>query len=243
MFDQRLVLGRRGDLHHLEPGRRLQYPVADLGRLQHAVALPQRERRALVLVDHPHPAPVAEDHLEPDPMEVHVVRDGAAVRDGDVRGDEAAALAIGQQIAVAHAGTAHHPRRCLAGPVHGERRPARREDDRWVGRAQLDAGAVRGDDRPLAAHHRLSVQQAQVTRIAGVVPSQLDPRPVTFEDRGAGVVGGGDRRQAEPQRSHEVLHRLVQVDAGKDHQRRGDLTRVQLDHADSARTASASVAW
>ena len=72
--------------------------MADLGRLEHAVAGLEDEGLALVLVDHPDPAPVAVDELEADAVVVDVVRHRAAVGDRDVGGDEAATLAIGQEV-------------------------------------------------------------------------------------------------------------------------------------------------
>ena len=76
--------------------------MADLRRLQHAVAGDHHERIALVFVDEPDPARLDEDDLEADLVEVHVVGDGTALGDGDVRGDVGTAPTVGEQVAVSH---------------------------------------------------------------------------------------------------------------------------------------------
>ena len=98
------MLGRARHLDHLQPGRALQHTVADAARLQHAVAGLEDERLTLVLVDDAHPTPPAVDDLEADAVVVDVVRHRSGVGDRDVRGDEPASLAAGEEVPVVHRG-------------------------------------------------------------------------------------------------------------------------------------------
>jgi hypothetical protein len=138
---QRLVVGRTADLDHLRARRALEDAMADPRRLQDRVAGLQHERPPLVLVDDAEPSPAAVDHLEPDAVEVNVVRHRAAIGNGDVRGDEAAALPIRNQVSIAHSRPSHPPRRAVA-PSERERRAQRRQAERRVAGHELDARAV-----------------------------------------------------------------------------------------------------
>ena len=120
MVGDGLVNGGAADLDHLEPGRGLQHPMADLRRLQHAIAGLEQEGLALILIDEARPALAAIDHLEADLVEMDVVGHRPAFGDADMGGDEAPAEAARNQIAILHAGTPLAPGR-TAGHA-GERR-------------------------------------------------------------------------------------------------------------------------
>src|SRR5262249_10970932 len=90
----RRMNGGRADLDDLEAGGALEPAVTKPRRLEDDLAGLHDERLALILVHEPDPALVAVDHLEPDLVEVHVVGDGAAVRDPDVGSDETTTLPI-----------------------------------------------------------------------------------------------------------------------------------------------------
>ena len=120
------------------------------GGCNDAVAGLQPERRALVLVHEVDPAAGAEDHLEPDPVEVHGVGDVAAAGDADVRGDEPAAAAIGQEVAVLHAGATDAEPVVVVGlgrPDERERRRVVGQVDRRPSCDEVDAGPVRCGQR------------------------------------------------------------------------------------------------
>src|SRR5215472_7200735 len=76
--------------------------MADSRRLENAIAGVHYERRTLVFIDHLHPSRSAENHLKPHAVIVHVIRHRTAVRDANVRSDEAAAEAAGDQVAILH---------------------------------------------------------------------------------------------------------------------------------------------
>ena len=69
----------------------------------------EQERFALAFVHHARPALEAEDGLEPDPVKVHIIGHLAAFRNADMRNNKCAAVALGKQIPIAHAGAARFP--------------------------------------------------------------------------------------------------------------------------------------
>src|SRR5688572_9588396 len=107
--------------------------MADPRWLQDTVSCAQHEGRALVLVNELDLARAAVDQLEPDAVEVHPVGDRAAARDRDVRSDEATALSVRDQVAVAHAG-APRPPRTAAHRAHDERGADGWNHERGLGR-------------------------------------------------------------------------------------------------------------
>jgi len=109
------VFGRRAEFDDFGAGRTFEDAVADLRRLQDAIAGIHDKRVALTFIDHPHPALAAEDGLKPELVEVDVVRHRSTIEDAEVRGDEGAAMALRQQITVAHTGATHTPLRVGGG--------------------------------------------------------------------------------------------------------------------------------
>ena len=136
MVNAREVLGGDPDFDHLDPCRGFEHPVADLRGLDHAVAGAEHERRPLVLVDEPHPPAVAEDELEADRVVVNHVGDRPGIGDADVGSDDGASQALGEEIAVAHAGAADDPGLAVHEPP----------DDESVRRLWNDERGIRGLD-------------------------------------------------------------------------------------------------
>src|SRR4029079_4123245 len=114
----------------------------------------EHERWALVLVDDTDPASVAVDHLEADVVEVHIVGDRTAAGDLDMRGDESAALAKREQVAVAHARAPFAPAGIVDAPAELERPLPHRNIGRWALVDKLDPRAVRCHKLPRAARRR-----------------------------------------------------------------------------------------
>ena len=199
MVDGGDVLGRHTDLDDLQVPGRLEHPVANLRRLNHAVSGGQDERRSLVLVDEADPPVDAEDQLKADRVVVDHVRYGSGVRYADVRGDDAATQASGNQIPVLHAGPADHPRRVVFQPSHDEGMRRRRHLQRRIGIDEKDAATVgcRELARPAGEGVRILAGEPQRGRRDGRAPLDADMQPVSRQRRHRGVIGGEDRVEAE----------------------------------------------
>ena len=201
----RLVFGRAADLDHLHAVACFEHAMANGGRLQEAVTFQQEHRLALVFVGHAHPAPIAVDHLETDVVEVHVVGHRSTLGDEDVRGDEPSTETAGDQVAVAHAGTAFAE--CVVGRVarrcasDDELFPQSRDVKRGIGGHELDDRAVRcGDFAGLAD----GGEQAQARRRCGSADLDTNGEPEALQHGQARVVGGDDRAYLEPDAGEEV---------------------------------------
>ncbi len=229
---ERLVVGRRPDLDHLEAGRALEHAVPDARRLEHAVALAQHERRALVLVDHPHPALRAVDHLEAHLVEVDVVGHGSAGVDTDLRRDEAAVLPARGEVSVAHPRAAFDPD-AVARSRDRERRKERGQLQRRIGEDQLDARSVRRDDLPRAAceRRRIDARESQPPRRAVRAAHEAEAHAVPAHHGDARVVRREDGvdTEAEPlgeERLRDVERLARKHDLGGAHVRGGTQARA-----------------
>ena len=203
MVDVGGMLGRARHLDHLQPRRALQHAVADAARLQHAVAGLEDERLALVLVDDAHPAPAAVDDLEPDAVVVDVVRHRSGVGDRDVRGDEPASLAAGEEVPVVHRGPSDTAGVAVRGRRQLETGGQRWHDEHGRGRGELDDRAVRCLDRRAVALAQLIARHPQAARPSGVVPFQSQAEPVAGHDGGPRLIGRHDRVEPEPEQVRE----------------------------------------
>src|SRR5579862_2806589 len=152
--------GRAANLDHLEPGRALQHTMPDPRWLQYAIARLHHERRPLVLVNDAYPAPPTEDHLETDIVEMDIVRDRAAIRDHDMRGDEPAAEPPGDEVAVEHASAAGAPCGIVDLSQH-QLWLQRPQDNREIGIDDLDQRPIWGRQQALSAGDCVRLLAAQ----------------------------------------------------------------------------------
>lgn len=120
MIRKRFVIGRARHFDDLETAATLQDPMTDLRRLQNAVSYLHDEGFALIFVDQARPSPETIDQLESNPVEVDVVGNGPILRDLDVGRDEASALAIRNEIAIAHPCPPFFPAALLVVPAQNE---------------------------------------------------------------------------------------------------------------------------
>ncbi len=104
MIGPRFVFRRATHFYDLRVVRTLEHTVTYMRWLQYAIAGFQYERRTLIFVHYPYPASVTVNHLKIDSMVMHVVRHRTTVRNADVRRNESATAAIGNQVTVLHAG-------------------------------------------------------------------------------------------------------------------------------------------
>ena len=199
------VLGGAANLHHLGAGRAFQHPVTNHGRLQHAVTGVHEEGFALAFIDHPDPALAAKNHLKPDLVEMHIVRHQPALQDADVRCNEGAAMALGQQVAVAQTGAPNTPGGLCIGVVDDQGLLGFGQLHGRVGPGQLNAHAIGGDQLARALRHvvRVVTQQAQAFHAIVSATDQLEAQPMAGQDGRAGAVGGVDGLNAKAQALHK----------------------------------------
>ena len=165
-------------LDDLQAGGALQHTMTYLRRLQHAVTGPHDEGLTLIFVHQAHPAAVAVDHLETDVVEVHVVGHRAGVGNHDVRPDEASALPVGDQIAVAHAGAADGPTCIVCSALQNKRLLDRGQYERRVGVEEFHDRSVRRNERTFGDAIRFVAQQAQRDcRSRLRIKTETDPVP------------------------------------------------------------------
>ena len=211
------VFRGHADLDHLESGRRLEHPVADLGGLDHAVAGAEHERRPLVLVHEPHPAAVAEDELEADRVVVDHVVHRTRFGDPDVRRDDGAAEPLREEVPVVHAGAADDPRIGVREPPHHETVGRLRDDERRIRVLHRDPVAAGGGQFALSSRERGRIVHVEPQRYRSGLgaPREEDCRAVSGERREGWRVGRPDPVEAEPERVHEEPHVGVEVGRGK----------------------------
>jgi len=191
--------------------------VADLWWLDHAIAGVQAERVSLIFVDQIDPAAITEDQLKTDGVVVHHVGHRAAVGDADVRRDDRTAQAVGDQVAILHAGTADDPGGLIGEAAHHEAVLRRRQDEGWVQVVDLDPGAVRRGQFAGAAGEGLGVSGADADgagRFGGVL-FDTQAQAVTGEHRYLRVVGGIDRIQPHAQRAGKEWDIVAQFRGGQ----------------------------
>ena len=119
-----------------------------------------------------------------------------------MRGDDAAAQPAGNQIPIAHARPADHPRRVVLQPAHDERVRGPRCLERRVGGGEDDAGAVRRGQFPCAAGNGLGLAAEQPDDAGRQGGAALQPEAKAMAgQRGDGrIVRGKDRIQPEAER-------------------------------------------
>jgi hypothetical protein len=109
MIDMGLVFGGATHFDYFHVVGTLENTVANVGRLQDAVPGFHDKRWTLVFVHDFDPAAVAVNHLKTDVMMMDIVRYRSALWNADVRRDQVAAKATGNQVTVLHTGTPRSP--------------------------------------------------------------------------------------------------------------------------------------